>query len=494
MALLEQQPLHDDVETEALIKEARRLRRRRWMVGMCIVVVASAIGAIVGIEMQGSTRRPGPGSPTETAARPLVNMKAFSGHGQLAFVSRNTLWVLDGNAQTLHQVELPKGLTPTTPSFSHDGRWLAFVTGTAPQTSTSLWIANSNGTHAHRVAGLVVGDSFGWSPHSDLYAVAAGPISTRFPYFQPTTVRLVSPSGANRTLTTAPAIVGAAWSPNGMSLAVSTMSHNDISSLDSYTVAGNRPTVWAAPTAVGDWLVPAGWWNGWGIVYTLIDNGMVPSGEGSFNNSALYFLSGPNSAPRLLGETLSNDSDGAPTATASGILAFVSSTAAFPRSPMDGKQVQVCTSPSNPCIAAPTPAGDVSLDPSWSPSGSVLAYVTGSSSPGGYAGGPPVSAWYDSHTLHAYDPSNGTASEIAPAQGATSPVWSSKGKGLLYVSDNGLSLLPNMTARPEEISSPLFAQSDLLDSYYGEVDWSQQFGWSAGVAVTQCYVACNPQL
>jgi hypothetical protein len=329
----------------------------------------------------------------------------------------------------------------------------------------------------------------------DLYAVATGPLSTRFPYYQTTTLRLVSPSGADRTLATAPAIVGAAWSPNGMSLAVSTMNHNDIPSLDSYTVAGNGPTVWAgAPTAPGDFLVPAGWWNRWGVVYTVIDDGMVPSGEGSFDNSALYSLSSPNGTPRFLGETLSNDSDGAPTATASGILAFVSSTTGLPRSPMDGKQVQVCTSPSNPCKAAPSPAGDVSLDPAWSPSGSVLAYVTGSRSPGDSADGPPVSAWYDSHTLQTYDASNGAASEIASAQGATSPVWSSNGKGLLYVSDNALSLLPDKTAQPEEISSPLFAQPDLLDSYYGEVDWSQQFGWSTGTAVTPCYVACNPKL
>jgi Tol biopolymer transport system component len=499
MALLERQPLHHDLDTEALIEEARRLRRRRWIVGLCIIVVAVGVGTIVGIETPGSTPRPGPTPPrvpTQTAAvRPLVNMRAFSGRGQLAFVSRNTLWLLDGNAQTLHEVELPKGLTPTSPSFSHDGRWLAFVTGSPTQNSASLWIADSNGTYAHRVTGMVVSDAFGWSPHSDLYAVAAGPISTRFPFYQPTTVRLVSPSGANRTLATAPAIVGGAWSPNGISLVVSTMNHNDITSLDSYTVAGNGPTVWAgAPTARGDWLVPAGWWNRWGVVYTVIDNGMVPGGEGSFNNSALYSLSSPNGTPHFLGETVSNDSDGAPTATSNGILAFVSSTADFPRSPMDGKQVQVCTSPSSPCIAAPTPVGDVSLDPSWSPSGSVLAYVTGSSSPGDYAYGPPVSEWYDSHTLHAYDPSNGAASEIASAQGATSPVWSSNGEGLLYVSDNGLSLLPNITARPVEISSPLFAQSDLLDSYYGEVDWSQQFGWSTGTAVTPCYVACNPQL
>lgn len=508
MALLEQQALHHDVETEALIKEARRLRRRRWLTGLCLAIVAASVGVAIAIVNQGPTpKRLGPAKPTTTAAaRPLVNVKAFSGQGQLAFVSRDTLWVLNGTAMSLHQVALPNGLVPTAPSFSRDGRWLAFVTGLGVPDSDSaggvsysdysLWMAEANGTHARRVTSLMTGDAdaFGWNPRADLYAIAAGPTSTPFPYGQPTTVRLVSPSGSQRVLARAPAIVGAAWSPMGTSLAVSTMGHDDVPSLISYSLAGHTSTTWTgAPTAKGDWLVPAGWWNRWGVVYSVVDNGMVPSGEGSFNNSTLYSLESHDGIPRLLGETLINDSDGAPTATANGLLAFVGSTGNDPRTPMDGKRVEVCTAPSNPCVAAPTPAGDVSLDPDWSSSGSTLAYATAPDI-SSYAYGPAVAAWYNSHTLQLYDPRTGISSESADAAGATAPVWSDNGKELLYASHNGVWLLSGTNAQPRQISSPLFADPNLLDSYYGEVDWSQQFGWSTGAAVTECYAACDPRL
>ncbi len=85
-----------------------------------------------------------------------------------------------------------------------------------------------------------MGNAFGWSPHADLYAVAAGPVSTRAPFEQPTTVRLVSPGGAVRTVVSAPGIVGAACSPTGASLAVSTMNHRFVPSLVSYSVATGK--------------------------------------------------------------------------------------------------------------------------------------------------------------------------------------------------------------------------------------------------------------
>src|SRR5215831_18516558 len=57
--------------------------------------------------------------------KPVVNTSAFAGHGELAFISRGVLWVLDGATGTLHPVA-PPTITPLTPQFSADGRWLAF--------------------------------------------------------------------------------------------------------------------------------------------------------------------------------------------------------------------------------------------------------------------------------------------------------------------------------------------------------------------------------
>jgi dipeptidyl aminopeptidase/acylaminoacyl peptidase len=428
-------------------------------------------------------------------------VRVFSGLGQLAFVSRNALWVLDGETHHLRQVILPNGLTPVSPTFSPDGRWLAFVTGSR-SVHGSLWIAHSDGTDAHRTAGLVLGEAFGWNPHSDLYAVAAGPLSTRAPFGQPTNVRLVSPSGRSRIVASAPAIVGAVWSPTGTSLAVSTLNNQFVPSLTSYTVAEDSPTAWNPdPDQRPFFVVPAGWWNGWGVVYTVIDNGAVPDGEGGFENAALYSLSGPDATPHLLGETLTNDSDGPPSATSAGLLTFVSAIGqADPRAPWYGKQVEVCSSSTLSCSAAPLPPGDVTDDPVWSPSGSTLAYVAAPSENTMEFLAPAVSSWYASHVLQLYNPESASAAPVETATGATVPIWSGNGKGLLYVANNGLWLLPYPTAQPTEVASPLFGQATSplsgpgIPSYYGEIDWSQQFGWSRAALQTQCYVDCNTAL
>jgi Tol biopolymer transport system component len=45
----------------------------------------------------------------------------------LAFISRNSLWVLDGTRRSLRRVATPPALHPLRPLFSPDGKWLAFV-------------------------------------------------------------------------------------------------------------------------------------------------------------------------------------------------------------------------------------------------------------------------------------------------------------------------------------------------------------------------------
>jgi TolB protein len=495
-ALLER-PAVTDLDADALFKEARRRRRRRWVIGSCLALLAAAVAAVVGLQSSGPIHAEPPARPTPqittAAPRPLVNAHALRGRGRLAFVSSGSLWVLDGGAKTLGRVAMPSGLVPISPAFSPDGRWLAFETGSASQMEGSLWIARSNGSGAHRVAGLVLGDAFGWSPRADVYAVGTGPLSKKAPYDQPTTVRLVSPNGALRTLATAPAIIGAAWSPDGSSLAVSTLNRTFVPTLASYSVATDRRTVWTgAPAARQDFIVPAGWWTGWGVVFTVIDKGAVPDGEGSFEDAALYSLSRPGATPHHLGETLTNDSDGAPSATTTGLLTFVSDTGDA-RIPWNGKKVEVCSLRSMTCSAVPTPPGDVTEDPVWSPSGSTLAYVAAPSLSTSDFLTSTVSSWYDSHTLELYDPSSLSASPVGSAPGATVPIWSSDGTGLLYAAHDGLWLLTIPGSEPVEVSSPLYAQST-PPSFYGEIDWSQQFSWSRGSAPSQCYVVCDPQL
>jgi len=192
-----------------------------------------------------------------------------------------------------------------------------------------------------------------------------------------------------------------------------------------------------------------------------------------------------------LGETLTNDSDGVPTGTPAGDLAFVSDSGSDPRTPWNGKRVQVCSATSRACTAVPASPNGVTLDPVWSPSGSTLAYATAPQLTTDEFMPGQVAAWYGGHVLSLYDPSSGTVTTFASARGATVPAWSRDGSGLLYESGDRLWLLPHDSGRPVAVAGPLFGERAPF-SYYGEIDWAQQFAWSATPAAAQCYVACNP--
>ena len=109
----------------------------------------------------------------ETAATPFANLRAFSGHGELAFVSRGALWVLDGESETLRRLTGAARRSPESPVFSRDGRWLACGRA-ATRTETRVGaVAGARGRYAEPTAcappattGLV-----GWSPTADELAV-----------------------------------------------------------------------------------------------------------------------------------------------------------------------------------------------------------------------------------------------------------------------------------------------------------------------------------
>jgi dipeptidyl aminopeptidase/acylaminoacyl peptidase len=240
-------------------------RMSRWRVA-AVVVAAVIVGC-------GSPPASPPGMRPLTVPAPSVNAAAFGGHGELAFVSRGRLWVLDGATGTLRRVLIP-GMTPLDPAFSPDGRWLAFLGSSASHSATSsaLWIASGDGRGAHQIRGLATGGLIGWSPVADVLAVTAGPQPAREPYGYLTTVRLVAPSGSVRTLLSAAGIQGAVWSPDGSSIAVATRHWPTATTLASYPVTGGKPVTWLklnAKRGVLDGMTeviidPAGWWPRWG--------------------------------------------------------------------------------------------------------------------------------------------------------------------------------------------------------------------------------------
>jgi Tol biopolymer transport system component len=122
----------------------------------------------------------------------------------------------------------------------------------------------------------------------------------------------------------------------------------------------------------------------------------------------------------------------------------------------------------------------VSLDPSWSPDGKLLAYVK---SPSADTGGQPSLTWFKAHRLFVFDAATRRSTEVARADGASVPTWSKNGKEILYVRDNALWVSPVLGGKATELETPLFPPAEWQDvlrsgiSFYGQVNWGGQFSW-----------------
>lgn len=459
----------------AVIRQARaRQRRRRKRIAAVLAATAVAAGAVLLAVSRNGGAAPAGSAPH--AVRPSVDSAAFAGHGELAFVSRGTLWVLDGRTGALRRVPAP-GVAPQDPAFSRDGRWLAFV-GTSPHDPAAsapdtLWLASGNGSGAHQVRGLAVERLLGWSPARDLLAVTAGPQSAAPPGGLPATVRLVSPSGSVRRLAGPASIESAAWSPDGTSIAVAETSAS-ASELVSYPVMGGRPEQWlrlAADHSMNYLIDPAGWWRGQGIgFWALADSASLSADQVPF-----YLISGPGASARLLGYTLSGGT-GSSVAAAGGRLAIADKPpGSGGRVVWQSSRVEVCGGTAAPCSVIASPRSGVTLDPAWSPDGTMLAFVRAPSRESPAFPQRVVAAWYSAHQLWLYSPASRSLRRLN-ADGASAPAWSADGRSLLYIAGNGIWLLPRLSGRPARVAGPLFRPGS-WPSYYGQVSWAAQFAW-----------------
>jgi hypothetical protein len=338
-------------------------------------------------------------------------------------------------------------------------------------------MALADGTDAHPVTTIAsdqgTDTTFGWDPHSDLFAVSTGQAAT--------SLDLVSPTGSIRTLVRNALIVSAVWAPDGSAIAVSTEIVRSTgydgatARLATYPVNGDQPTTWAeAGSQEANFIVPAGWWPVWGIGYTTVGGGGAPGGSASLDGSPFYTIARPGATPHLLGTTLEDESTGAPSVSSAGWLAFVGSSGG--RTVWQGKQVVVCSPLSSECSAIVQPPGTVTVDPTWSPAGLTLAYAQAPEIPLS-APQPEIPSWYNAHELYLYDPATKSSEEQPATQGVTDPQWSNDGKSLLYVSDDGLWLSATLAQPPTEIARPLFSPHD-WPQYFGQVAFASQFAWS----------------
>jgi dipeptidyl aminopeptidase/acylaminoacyl peptidase len=437
-----------------------------------------------------------------------VNVRAFANHGELAFVSRGKLWLLDGARGSLRRLLLPAGLSAETPRFSHDGRWLAYLVTRGSglyAARVGLWLARTDGTRAHRVAGRNIAQFVGWSPTSDLLALTTQREEPFPPYPTVAHLELVSANGSHRALVDLrptrahpDSIEDAVWSPDGRSIAVST---NDLfldggTLIRSYPIDGGAPTTWFriatrqrlanACTGCGGQGVLAdlaAWSARYGILFWVYSSGMT------HNNDAtpLEVVPRPGIAPSVLAQTLSDGVTDALATGTRGALAVVSAGDGG-RELAQSKTVEHCNPTTLSCTPVPGATAwagkngsGVSLDPAWSPSGSLLAYVRAPVVLM-FRGSPPAT-WFADHVLYVWNAQTDSTRRMGAISGAQVPVWSHDGKQLLYVGNDGLWLVSAEGGKPVEIAYPLFRVTGLYtsgtDDYFDQSPWRGQFSWSS---------------
>ncbi|MGO9659865.1 MAG: TolB family protein [Acidimicrobiales bacterium] len=390
----------------------------------------------------------------------VANTAAFAGHGDLAFISQGQLLVLDGATGKITDLgeAADVGLPP---EFSPNGQWLAYDLGRG-----SEWLARADGSDAKRVA---LQGAPQWLPN-DLLMVGDE-------------LSAISSTGVLRDAGSADGL--AAWSANG----------------HEYVSLGSGPTVTTGSTSQTPWRLavassPDGPRTTWYRTTITVDASgahgnyitrvfVVPGHKGLLveidpdldddaDGSPIYEIRSPGAPLVELGFMLAPEAGGTVSFGTNGTFALG---AGPDRYAWMTKSVLVCQATDEHCSPVPAPKGTLSLDPAWSPNGKRLAFVEAPSSNIGNFFPVTVTHWYASHHLFVLNSATAGPLEIAGTQGASAPLWSRDGANLLYVSGNGLWLLPGLDQTPAEIGAPLLELP--WPTYYGQVLWSDQFAWSA---------------
>ncbi len=399
-------------------------------------------------------------------AGPFVDYQAFSGHGDLAFVSLGGLYVLDGTQHKLVQL-VPLAGGASDPQFSPNGEWLTYSVGDC---AACFYLAHADGSGAHpeplpangngrvawlpdsrllvgdgidrvsatgglAVAGQVPSDLVAWSAGWDEFAFETADVRTAKDgaFSGKWVLELASSLTGERTvwyqspISFVPAS-GRGFQGNQFAGAQLLPGHEGPSCR---STRGTRPTTPVASVSTG-WLPPGGQPYSFGRsrqVTSVSRQGVLAVGAGG-NEYA-----------------------------------------------WTDKYVEICKPSPVRCSTVEVPPGQLSFDPAWSPQGTTLALVEAKAETAGDFLQSTVLGWYSTHHLFLLAAASSRPAEVPATQGAAAPTWSADGKSILYVAGNYLWLLRHIGSRPVKVAGPVLAPSD-WGAFFGEVNWQSDFAWS----------------
>ena len=435
-----------------------------------------------------------PGPPNPPAPGPLfVNARAWAGHGDLAFVSRGQLEVVNDSGAVAAVTGPPTGGFDSDPSWSADGVWLAFL-HTGPSQgfavpAATLWLLARGSTTARPVGTEPVA-TYAWSPTATVLAyVTTSQSAATSPSAEPEDIDFDVPGATPAAVTVGngSGVQAIAWSFDGTQLAFSDLADAQAATATSPAtppqsrigvIPAGGGTVDVAYTDHTDCLDLAGWW---------------PEGGG------LLFWADPGCSSSIAADGVSLDSlpsgSATPTALATSLVGpqwvaaqpggdAVAVVAGGGRSVWSSdRDVTVCTFPAATCQVPSAPDGFETLAPAWTSSGSLLFARASTSTPFGTQGSADwtegyMAEWNATNTMWGRSRSGAIGQLAGAPAGALLASPAQAGSAVLYVADDALWLGdPTSATEAVEVAGPLY--SDAAPSgYYGEVDWSGTFAWA----------------
>lgn len=402
-------------------------------------------------------------SPNTTAILSSMNLntQVFKNQGDLAFVWQGLLYILDGKTGEVKQ--LTNSGYAQHPAWSHDGEWIAYISTNSPtNNSGQIWIVRRDGQNAHQVEG----QSFSWSPTSDVLAASD------------TDGLWLVPVEGEAKLEIKGSVSYPSWSPDGKSIAYSVTLPFDKNNPEKrndalYTLTLSSGNTVMQTTASNAGIQIARWWpNGDGLLYwsdplhsaSLAADGLglmslrLGDKEAKLLTTGLTYRSWLSVSPQ--GQLLA--------VTGGGRIVWAQ------------KTLSIINVEAGTTRELPNPEGDVAIDPSLSKDGKNIAFVSAKNlgnSVWGFSKPEELANWIASRTLWIENVDGSGAHPLkVVGTGVYQPVWSKDGTRIMYVRDNSLWIIGANGENPEKILGPFPGWEKDQFGFYGDI-CHDDFAW-----------------